>query len=134
MAQALLRKRATMRRIGWLAIIATFGCVTPSIPIPPPDPSRMNFSITAQGADSTAVLTYPPDPNYEGGIVYVFNHDTGRGVFENVNADNSIGPTQPLQAAVGHQLVISVEHIDQTASRCIVLREGPQDPNTYCSF
>lgn len=94
----------------------------------------MNFAITVENSVSTAVLTYPPDPNYEGGIVYVFNHDIGRGVFQNVNADNSIGPTQPLQAAVGHQLVISVEHIDQTASRCIVLRDGPQDPNTYCSF
>lgn len=123
-----------MSRLGLLVALVIAGCVTPSIPIPPPDPGRMTFTLTVQDAISTAVLTYPADPNYEGGIVYVFNHDTGRGVFQNVNADNSIGPTQPLQATVGNQLVISIEHIDQTASRCIVLREGAQDPNTYCSF
>lgn len=94
----------------------------------------MTFTITVQGGTSSAVLTYPPEKNYEGGIVYVFNHDTGHGVFQNVNADNSIGPTQPLAASVGNQVVISVESAAQTASRCIVLREGLQDPNTYCSF
>lgn len=94
----------------------------------------MTFAITVQGAVSTAVLTYPPEKNYQGGIVYVFNHDTGRGVFQNVNADNSIGPTQPLEASPGHQVVVSVESEAQTASRCIVLRDGVQDPNTYCSF
>lgn len=117
---------------GLLAVAV--GCVTPSIPIPPPDAARMTFTITVQAAVSSAVLTYPPDKNYAGGIVYVFNHETGRGVFQNVNEDNSIGPTQPLEAAPGNQLVISVESEAQTASRCIVLREGLQDPNTYCSF
>ncbi len=110
------------------------GCVTPSIPIPPPDAARMTFAIMVQGSVSSAVLTYPPEKNYEGGIVYVFNHETGRGVFQNVNDDNSIGPTQPLEAALGHQLVVTVESAAQAVSRCIVLREGLQDPNTYCSF
>ena len=126
-----------MRRLTIFAVccsLALGACVTPSIPIPPPDPSKMTFTLTVQDLVSTAVLTYPPEKNYEGGVVYVFNHDTGMGVFQDVNPDFSIGPTQPLRAAAGNQLVITVEAVDQTVSRCIVLRDGAQDPNTYCSF
>lgn len=126
-----------MRRLVFFAVsgaLALGACVTPSIPIPPPDPSKMTFTLTVQDLVSNAVLTYPPEKNYAGGVVYVFNHDTGMGVFQDVNADFSIGPTQPLRAAVGNQLVVTIEAVDQTVSRCIVLREGSQDPNTYCSF
>ena len=137
MDQALLKHRpGYMRRIVFIAAIAWVGaCVTPSIPIPPPDPSDMTFTITTppDGTSSTAVLTYPPDKNYEGGTAYLFNHDTGGGVFHIVNPDFSVGPLG-LEAKAGNQLVFTIEATDQTVSRCVVLREGTQDPNTYCSF
>lgn len=118
-----------------LALACIAGCVTPSIPIPPPDPGEMDFEITVQpDGSSTAVLTYPADGNYAGGVVYVQNHDTGLGVFQNINADDSIGPTQPLPAKVGNQVVVTIEAAVQTVSRCVVLRQGQQDPNTYCNF
>jgi hypothetical protein len=127
-----------MRRLALAVLVgmvlgAIEGCVTPSIPIPPPSPEKMSFTITVTDTISTATFSYPPDMNYEGGTAYLFNHETGMGVFQIVNPDNSIGPMS-LGAAVGDQLVITLEAVDQTVSRCIVLREGTQDPNTYCSF
>jgi len=135
MDQALLKHRpGYMRRLAFIAIALVGACVTPSIPIPPPDPSSMDFSIsTPPDGPSTAVLTYPPDKNYEGGTAYLFDHDTGGGVFHLVNADFSVGPLA-LGAKVGDQIVFTIESTDQTVSRCVVLREGLQDPNTYCSF
>jgi hypothetical protein len=125
-----------MRRLVVIGLLglAIAGCITPSIPIPPPDPSKMDFTITVQDTNSFASLTYPPDHNYAGGTVYVFNHNTGMGVFQDVNADNSIGPTQLLKAAVGNQIEVTVQAAAETVSRCIVLRAGTQDPNTYCSL
>jgi hypothetical protein len=135
MDQALLQHLpGYMRRIALIAFALTGGCVTPSIPIPPPDPSQMDFVIsTPPDGPSTAVLTYPPDQNYEGGTAYLFNHDTGGGVFHLVNPDFSVGPLG-LEAKAGDQIVFTVESTDQTVSRCVVLQQGTQDPNTYCSF
>ena len=122
-----------MRRPVLIALVLIGGCVTPSIPIPPPDPSQMDFDIVSdQGSTSHATFTYPPDRNYEGGTAYIFNHNTGGGVFHLVNADYSIGP-MTLTATLGDQMVVTIESAEQTVSRCVVLRQGPQDPNTYCN-
>lgn len=116
--------------IGALGLSA---CVTPSIPIPPPDPTEMSFDLmTAPDSGSYAVFSYPPNQNYRGATVYVFDVNTGGGVFHVANADDSFGPLQPLPAKAGDQVNVAVESENQTISRCIVLRQGTQDPNTYC--
>lgn len=122
-----------MRR---LLVIAGLGlalaaCVTPSIPIPPPDPARMTFTVT-DGPDSTATFEYPAEANYGGAIVYVYNRDQGVGIIEQARADGSVGPTRPVAAQLGDQIVVSFQLEDQMAARCIRLRNGAQDPNTYC--
>jgi hypothetical protein len=124
-------------RYALLIAVLGAGCVTPSIPIPPPDPSQMDFDIETPASGSnatTAVFSYPPDKNYEGGTAYVFNNNTGGGVFHLVNADYSIGPLPPLEATLGDQMVVTIESAQETVSRCVVLRNGTQDPNTYCTF
>ena len=121
-----------MRRFALIALVVIGGCVTPSIPIPPPDPSEMDFDISSDGTTSHATFTYPPDKNYEGGTAYVFDDSNGGGVFHIVNPDFSIGP-MTLAAALGDQIVVTIECAEQTVSRCVVLRQGPQDPNTYCT-
>jgi len=121
-----------MRRFALIALVVIGGCVTPSIPIPPPDPSEMDFDISSDGTTSHATFTYPPDKNYEGGTAYVFDDSNGGGVFHIVNPDFSIGP-MTLAAALGDQIVVSIQSAEQTVSRCVVLRQGPQDPNTYCT-
>ena len=122
-----------MRLVAAIAAIALAGCVTPSIPIPPPDPARMTFHLSGT-TDTTAVLTYPPTDSYRDGIAYVYNRKTGMGVIQNCNADGSIGPTPPTPAKINDEIVVSVQVGNQTESSCIVLREGTQDPTQYCGF
>jgi hypothetical protein len=114
-------------------LAALAGCISPSIPIPPPDPTEMTFNVTTVGAATTAVLTYPATSAYIGGTAYVFDTSTGQGVFQRANADGSIGPTLPLPAALGDAVVVSVTGTDQqTASTCVVLQQGAQNPNAQC--
>jgi hypothetical protein len=113
-----------------LAILG--GCITPSIPIPPPDPGRMTFAVKVEGQDSTATFAYPPDINYVDSIVFVFNRDRGVGVIEAARSDGSVGPTAPLAAALGEQIVVTFQREDQTVSTCIRLRDGAQSSTDYC--
>ena len=125
-----------MRRPLLLALVALAmglaGCVTPSIPIPPPDPAKMVFTLTGDPGNQSASLTYPPTANYVGGVAYVYNRSTGLGIIQNVNANGSVGPTTPIGATLGNEIVFSIENAEQTVSQCIVLRDGPQDPTSYC--
>ncbi|HLL20644.1 MAG TPA: hypothetical protein VK427_00855 [Kofleriaceae bacterium] len=120
------------RAIFGLVLLVCTGCVTPSIPIPPPEPSLMTFDITVDGASSTATFAYPAKADYGGAIVYVFNRDQGLGIIEQARPDGSVGPTRPVSARENEQIVISFQLDDQSVSRCIRLRQGPQDPNNHC--
>jgi len=119
-----------MRAVVFAALIGLglVGCVTPSIPIPPPDPARMTFTVTTDpnGTITSPTFSYPAEDNYKGGLVYVFNRTTGEGIIKAVNADGSIGPTQSLAATLNHQIQISVENADQTQTvgTCVLLGQG----------
>lgn len=122
-----------MRRLcTLLVLVALGGCITPSIPIPPPDPGLMTFMVTVENGDSTARFSYPPDVNYVGTIVFVFNRDRGVGVIETARPNGSVGPTAPVAAAIGEQIIVSFQREDQTVSTCIRLREGAQNANDFC--
>jgi hypothetical protein len=115
-----------MRRLAFIALLGLAGCVTPSIPIPPPDPALMVFTLTTdtQGTVTSASLTYPATVSYVGGVVYVYNRTIGHGIIETVHPNGSIGPTTPVAAGLGDQLVISVENDEQTVSTCVLLGQG----------
>lgn len=125
-----------MRRlfqIGIVALVAGLtGCVTPSIPIPPPDPSAIAFAVTRDdsGVVNSASLSYPATDNYKGGIAYVYNRTQGHGIIENVHPDGSVGPTTPIPAALGNSIVFSIENDDQTVATCVLLSETPS--TGYC--
>ncbi|HUJ58493.1 MAG TPA: hypothetical protein VLX92_08375 [Kofleriaceae bacterium] len=121
-----------MRHLAFAALLGVAGCITPSIPIPPPDPTEMMFHLTVTDTVSSAVFTYPATQNYKNSVAYVFDRDTGQGVFQDTNVDGSIGPTLPLPAAAGDNVVVTIESGSQTVSTCVVLREGTQDPNAFC--
>jgi len=108
------------------------GCITPSIPIPPPDPSQMDFAITGSGTATQASFSYPATSIYANGTAYIFDRNEGFGVIQAAAADGSIGPTMAFAATLGDNVVVSVELEQQTASTCVVLRAGSQDPNVYC--
>ena len=125
-----------MRRlvaIGVLGLVVGLaGCVTPSIPIPPPDPAKMTFHLTTGTNGAHAVFSYPPTDAYVGGVAYVYNESMGTGVIQSCGPDGSVGPTQEFAAAANNQIIVSVQVGQQTESTCIVLREGTQDPTLYC--
>jgi hypothetical protein len=128
----LLRRIRGYMRLWLLLLIGLAGCITPSIPIPPPDPAEMQFHLTTSGMASTAVFTYPAHDAYKGASAYVLDQRTNQGVFQLANDDGSIGPTLPLPATLGDQVVVSIQNTEQTVSACVVLKEGAQDPNVYC--
>ncbi len=118
--------------IGLLGL-AIAGCVTPSIPIPPPDPSKMSFALEGAGTpDSRAIFNYEADNNLVDAIVFVYNRDRGVGIIVDANADGSVGPTPAVAAELGNEIVITFQREDQTASKCIKLREGQQSATDFC--
>lgn len=121
-----------MRRLALALGFVLGGCVTPSIPIPPPDPAKMTFDVVVDGGQSQAVFAYAPEDNYSGATVFIFNRELGVGIIETARADGSVGPTRPLAAAVGDQIVVTFERDDQTVSTCLRIRDGAQSATDYC--
>ncbi|MGE5182141.1 MAG: hypothetical protein ACM31C_08765 [Acidobacteriota bacterium] len=114
-------------------MVAAFGgCIDPSIPIPPPDPTEMNATLAVNGNLTTVSFTYPPTTAYVGGVCEIFNRATGHGVIDAANPDGSCGPTSPLAATLGDNVVFTIVSGSQTVSTCVVLRDGAQDPTAYC--
>ena len=108
------------------------GCVTPLIPIPPPDPALMTFELQGEVGNTFASFTYPSHPTLVDAVVFVYNRDKGEGVIKNANFDGSVGPTQPLRADLGDQMVVSFQRDEQTASTCVRLKDGAQNGTSYC--
>ena len=119
-----------MRLLSILAVFGLAACVTPSIPIPPPDPSLVSVMFNATSGRFS--LTYPPQHEYVGGVAYVYDRTSGMGIIDNVNPDGSVGPTAEMAAQLGDNIVFSIENNHETVSTCFVLRDGAQDPNVYC--
>ena len=126
--------RSPVAIAGVLTGLLLGGCITPSIPIPPPDPVLMTFMVMGDGANTTATFSYPADHNYVGSIVFVYNRDRGLGIIEATRPDGSVGPTQPVRAALGDQIVVTFQREDQTVSTCVRLRNGTQSSTDYCSL
>jgi hypothetical protein len=124
-----------LRRSVLLALVVGLaGCLsTPSIPIPPPTPEEMTFTITTEPTKpNTATFSYPADPAFAGSVVYVYNRTQGVGVIQNARDDGSVGPTAPFPAEIGNQVSVSFQREDQTVSACVVLRQGAQSSTDYC--
>lgn len=122
-----------MRRLSIIALVLLAGgCITPSIPIPPPDPELMNFAVTIENGASSARFSYPPTDIYRESVVFIYNRNLGKGVIEAAHPDGSVGPTAPLEARLDDQIVVSFQREDQTVSTCIRLQDGPQSSTRYC--
>lgn len=126
--------RSSVAIAGVLTGLLLGGCITPSIPIPPPDPVLMTFVVMGDGTNTTATFSYPADHNYAGSVVFVYNRDRGLGIIEATRPDGSVGPTQPVRAALGEQIVVTFQREDLTVSTCVRLRNGTQSSTDYCSL
>lgn len=111
--------------------LAIAGCVTPSIPIPPPEPARMAFAVDL--STGAATFSYGTEPHYAYAVVYVFNKDKGTGIITTARADGSVGPSQPFPADLGDNISITFETDDVSANRCVVVREGAPSAFDYCT-
>lgn len=111
-------------------LCALAGCITPSIPIPPPDPEQMTFDVEV-GAGS-AQFSYSPSGAYQGATVYVFNRARGTGVIDTARADGSVGPTLPFPAQLGDSITVTFEREEQTVSTCVTIRQGRQSAADIC--
>lgn len=103
-------------------------CITPSIPIPPPNPDQMTFEVEF----GVARFSYAPAGRYAGANVYIFNRSKGVGVIDTARDDGSVGPTLPMPATLGDQVVVSFARDDETVSTCVLLRQGRQSMNDVC--
>lgn len=119
-----------MRALPALLFVVAAGCVTPSIPIPPPEPEAMTFDVDVSAGLATFV--YDPEPNFADAVVYIFNRDLGRGIIATARPDGSVGPTEPFEAAIGHNISVTFETSEVLVGTCVQLRpDGGLLP--YCT-
>ena len=111
-------------------LLALAGCITPSIPIPPPDPEQMSFEVQVETGE--ARFEYSASGTYAGATVYVFNRRSGTGVNDTARDDGSVGPTSPFPAALGDEVVVSFEREQQTVSTCITIQQNQQNTTNIC--
>ncbi len=97
-----MRRRITAALAALAAVLALGGCITPSIPIPPPEPTAMIFEIDVEVG--LATFSYDDEPNYADAVVYVYNRDLGVGVIATARSDGSVGPTAPFPAEAGNEI------------------------------
>ena len=112
--------------------LTSVGCITPSIPIPPPEPSEMRFPIDV--AAGTATFSYGPEINFAGALVYVYNRSREVGVIAHARADGSVGPTQPFPAGDGDNITVTFQTSDEVTSSCVVISAASPVPSNFCTL
>ncbi len=112
--------------------LASVGCITPSIPIPPPEPSEMRFPIDV--AAGTATFSYGPEINFAGALVYVYNRSREIGVIAHARADGSVGPTQPFPAGDGDNITVTFQTSEEVTSSCVVISAASPVPSNFCTL
>jgi hypothetical protein len=122
------RRIALALALGVALVLGGASCVTPSIPIPPPEAQNMSFTVDV--SVGTATFQYAASVNFGGARVYVLNLTQGRGIIDTAREDGSVGPTAPFPAAIDDQVSITFETDDQAVSTCVVVREGV--PSQIC--
>jgi hypothetical protein len=121
--------RLCPRLVCALALV-TGACVTPSIPVPPPDPQAMSFTIDGATGPGTATFAYTSNPTLGGATVYVFDRAQGKGVIDTFRRDGTVGPTAPFPATAGDEIDVTFQEGDQAQSICVLLKVGT--PSTRC--
>lgn len=99
-----------MRRIIAIAvaIMLVTGCVTPMIPLPPPDSKYMSLSIADETKGVAHFLYSPPvgDTSHSGAYFYVLNESTGKGIIQQADATGAVKASDPITVADGHRISV----------------------------
>ena len=116
---------------GLIAIALGGACITPSIPIPPPEPSAMTFMVNP--IDGVATFRYAPQERFSLAKVYVFNKDQGAGIITTANINGGVPETAPFPAIIGDEVVITFEVPEDTVSSCVRVTDGTPNALDVCN-
>jgi hypothetical protein len=111
-------------------VVGLAACVTPSVPIPPPEAQKISFEVDI-GAGA-ARFQYAPHPDFALATVYVLNRTQGVGVITTAQVDGSVAPTEPFAAALDDEVVVSFEKEGAIGSICVRLQPGQSGPALQC--
>ena len=123
-------RRAILTLILALSLTGLTSCLTPSVPIPPPEPEYMVF--THDPVNGEASFTFDPAPTFANAIVYIFNRDQGVGIIETAAADGSVGPTRTFSAELDDRIVVTFDIGVQLAATCVRLQDGRSSSALEC--
>lgn len=113
-----------------LASVVGAGCTSHSVPIPPPSPESVVFSLDLD--QGLASFEYDATPAFAGATVYVFNREVGEGVITTAAADGSVKQTPPFPAMVGDEVIVTFETEGQLSSTCVTMRDGRSSSAFEC--
>jgi hypothetical protein len=105
-------------------------CITPSLPVPPPEPAFLSFAVDAVNGQARFHADALPD--WSGAKVSVFDESTGHGVIVVANPDGSVSETPPFAAHDGDRVTVVYEIHDQSAGRCLILHDGRARSDYLC--
>ena len=121
------------RRSILLGLVALAGaCVTPTIPLPPPEPEAVSFELDTMTGQASFSYTIPR-PEYGGARVFVEDETQGVGVIVTANPDGTVSPTPRFLAFDGDRVQITFKLGEDSAGICLILHPGPSSPANYCN-
>ncbi len=109
--------------------LALAGCVVPSVPVPPPEPSAISFDLRDDG---TATMSADPDSRWANALVYVLNADVGEGIIVTSEPDGSVPETPPFPGVDGDTIRIRYETDENVGSVCLFLHQGRSSDAAEC--
>jgi hypothetical protein len=111
---------------------AVAACYAPSVPVPPPGPESMTFTLEAE----TGMARYQANlgTDWANAWVTVYDDTSGKGVIDRSDATGHVGPTTPWQAHEGDQVRIQFDRDDGPESGvCLILHNGPSSTSYECT-
>jgi hypothetical protein len=106
------------------------GCVTPSVPVPPPEPGVVSFSLDASAG--TCVVQAALGADWAGGWVVVLADRSGDGDARRVGADGQF-TSKPFLAVDGDRVDLEFQTADgQRQGLCLIVHAGPASEMDVC--
>ena len=121
------------RRLILLGLVALAGaCITPTIPLPPPEPEGVSFGLDTM--TNTATFSYTiPTGVFGGARVFVEDETQGDGTITTANPDGTVDPVSWSPAFDGDRVQITFKLGEDSAGICLILHPGPSSPANYCN-
>lgn len=107
----------------WIGLIIlsiwVASCVTPVIPLPPPDPQSMSLALV--DPEQSLITMSGRDPAMTNALIFLFNQRAGQGVITRCT-DRGAFATEPFEAIVGDRLDMwATRWADESPSSTICL-------------